>query len=405
MQYKKGVVKLSKGKLWTKNFIMVSSVNFLLTLVFFLLVVVIGLYAVEEYQATTSQAGLVTGIFIVGTLIGRLYIGRRIEHIGRKKTLLIGFILFNAVTLLYFIESTINLLLVTRLLHGISLGIASTAAATIVAYIIPIARRGEGIGYFSMSSTLATAIGPFVGLLLTQYSSFTVIFSICLSVGIIGLVTAMFVQVPKTNKVNATADTKSNKFSISQYIEPKAVPIALVTLFIAFCFSSVLSFMNFYALELDLIQAASLFFLVYAISVLISRPFTGRLMDSIGANYVVYPAFVLLAAGLILLGTAERSLIFLIAASLIGFGFGNLQSCSQAIAIKVTPMNRMGMATSTFFIFLDAGLGFGPYILGIMLTVMPYSEMYILLGFIALATSALYYFVYGRKDRQQHEAV
>ena len=37
-----------------------------------------------------------------------------------------------------------------------------------------------------------------------------------------------------------------------------------------------------------------------------------------------------------------------------------MQSCTQAIAIKLTPPERMGLATSTFFIFLDAGLGLGP---------------------------------------------
>lgn len=390
---------MEREPLWTKNFIMIAGVNFLLTLVFFLLVVIIGLYAVESFNATTSQAGLVTGIFIVGTLIGRIFIGGKIDRIGRKRTLLIGFIMFNAVTLLYFIHSTINVLLITRLLHGISLGIASTAAATIVAYIIPMARRGEGIGYFSMSSTLATAIGPFVGLLLIQYTTFPVIFTICFVVGIVGLLSALLVQVP--NQTSAPVEVKHmvKRFAVSQYIEPKAVPIALVTLFIAFCFSSVLSFVNFYAIELDLLQAASVFFLVYAISVLISRPFTGRLMDAKGANYVMYPAFVLLATGLVLLGTASNSFTFLLAASLIGFGFGNMQSCTQAIAVKITPMHRMGMATSTFFIFLDAGLGFGPYVLGLLLAGVSYSEMYILLGGVAAVTVILYYVVYGRKDK------
>ncbi len=32
---------------------------------------------------------------------------------------------------------------------------------TIIAQILPATRRGEGIGYYSMSSTLGTAIGPF----------------------------------------------------------------------------------------------------------------------------------------------------------------------------------------------------------------------------------------------------
>lgn len=391
---------MERQKLWTRNFILISSVNFLLTLVFFLLVVIIGLYAVDSFKATTSQAGLVTGIFIVGTLIGRLLIGGKIDEIGRKKTLLIGFILFNAVTLLYFVQVDITILLLTRLLHGISLGIASTAAATMVASIIPMARRGEGIGYFSMSSTLATAIGPFVGLLLTRVTTFPVIFLICFIVGVVGLVIASLVQVPP---VKALKDEKETSFSIRSLIEPKAVPIAFVTLVIAFCFSSVLSFMNFYAIDLDLIEAASVFFLVYALSVLISRPFTGRLMDRKGANYVMYPAFVLLALGLYLLSTATSSLTFLIAASLIGFGFGNMQSCTQAIAVKLTPMHRMGMATSTFFIFLDAGLGFGPYLLGIMLGFLTYAEMYFVLSIVALSAVLLYFFVYGKKDKEYQQ--
>jgi len=159
--------------------------------------------------------------------------------------------------------------------------------------------------------------------------------------------------------------------------------------------------MNFYAIEQDLIKAASVFFLVYTISVLVSRPFTGRLLDLKGANYVMYPAFVLLAAGLVVLGSATSSLSFLIAASLIGFGFGNIQSCTQAISVKITPRERMGMATSTFFIFLDAGLGFGPYILGFVLGIVSFSQMYLSLGFVAFVTIGLYYAVYGRNEKDR----
>ena len=70
---------LSKPKLWTKDFIIVSTINFFLTIVFYLLIVIMGVYAVNEFNASISQAGLVTGIFIIGTLIGRLFIGRSIR--------------------------------------------------------------------------------------------------------------------------------------------------------------------------------------------------------------------------------------------------------------------------------------------------------------------------------------
>jgi hypothetical protein len=43
-------------------------------MVFFLLLVTIAPYAVEKFHASTSVAGLVSSIFIIGTLIGRLNI-------------------------------------------------------------------------------------------------------------------------------------------------------------------------------------------------------------------------------------------------------------------------------------------------------------------------------------------
>jgi MFS family permease len=393
-------VQQTQPKLWTKDFIIVSSVNFFLTLIFYLLMVTIAVYAVDEYAATTSQAGLVTGIFIIGTLIGRLFIGRMIDTIGRKRMLIIGLIFFTLTTLLYFADLGITFLLFTRFLHGISLGMASTASGTIVAQIIPARRKGEGIGYFSMSTTLATAFGPFIGLFMSQHTSFQIIFLFCLILGVLNLITGFLVNVPPMKPTTTSTKSEEKTMKLSSFVEPKALPIALITLVISFYYSSVLSFINFYAMEVNLVEAASLFFIVYSIAVLISRPFTGRLIDLKGANYVMYPGFFLLGAGLLLLSSATNSLTLLSAGALIGLGFGNMQSCSQAIAVKLTPPHRMGLATSTFFIFLDAGLGFGPYILGFIIPLTGYSTLYVILGILSIATVVLYYFLYGRKERE-----
>ncbi|MFF2754544.1 MFS transporter [Psychrobacillus sp. NPDC058041] len=387
----------SRPKLWTKDFIVVSSINLLITLIFYLLMVTIAVYAVNEFKASTSQAGLVTGIFIIGTLIGRLFIGRVIDLIGRKKTLFIGLALFTLTTSLYFVNLGLSFLLINRFLHGLTLGIASTATGTIVAQIIPTTRKGEGIGYYSMSATLATAIGPFIGLYMSQHTSFHVIFGFCLALGIFSLITSFFLYVPAIDKITKTAETKG--FRLSNFVEPKALPIAFITLAVAFCYSSVLSFINFYAIEVDLVNAASFFFIVYAIAILVSRPFTGRLMDVKGANYIMYPAFFILGAGMILLSTASTSFTLLLAGVLIGLGFGNMQSTTQAVAVKQSPPHRIGLATSTFFIFFDAGLGFGPYVLGYIIPLTGYSTLFVILGVFAIITIIPYFFLHGRKEK------
>ena len=68
----------------------------------------------------------------------------------------------------------------------------------------------------------------------------------------------------------------------------------------------------------------------------------------------------------------------------------------QTIAIKSTHLARMGFATSTFFIFLDAGLGFGPYFLGLALNLISYSQLYLYSALLSLATIMVYYWVHAR---------
>ncbi|MFB6468770.1 MFS transporter [Cytobacillus sp. Hz8] len=384
-------------RLWTKDFIIVSSINFFLTLVFYLLMVTISVFAVDEFHASTSEAGLVTGIFIIGALVGRLATGRIIDSVGRKKILIVGLILFTLATLLYFGINSLSFLLANRFVHGIALGIGSTATGTIVAQVIPEARRGEGVGYYSLSATLATAIGPFVGLYLSQHTNFHVIFIFCVALGIISLLTSFILQVPNLSFTEEkTGESKGFKFT--NFVETKALPIAFVTLVAGFCYSSVMSFITFYAMEIHLVDAASFFFLVYAVAILVSRPFTGRLFDLKGANMIMYPALFIFAIGMLLLSTANHGIILLIAGAVIGFGFGNFQSSAQAVAIKVTPAHRMGLATSTFFIFIDVGYGIGPYLLGFMIPLTGYRGMYVTMGICALATIILYHFMHGKKE-------
>ena len=391
-------VKQTKSQLWTKNFIIIAAANFFLYFVFYLLLVTMAVYAVDKYHVSESVAGLITGIFIIGTLVGRLFIGRMISSIGYKKVLYFGLTFFILTSLLYFIHAGIEILLVTRLLHGIALGVASTATGTIIAELIPNDRKGEGIGYFSMSITLATAIGPFFGLYMSSHTSYQVIFGFCLALAIISFIISLFVKIPFAGKPANVAERRKIKFS--DFVEPRALPIAFIVIIVSLGYSSVLSFINFYAIEIGLVEVASFFFVVYAVAILVSRPFTGRLMDLKGENTVMYPAFILFGAGLLLLSFTANSFSLLAAGVLIGLGFGNMQSITQAIVVKVTPPDRIGLATSTYYIALDAGLGFGPYLLGYLIPLTGYSSLYFMMGLMVFVTIVLYFFMHGkRKER------
>ncbi|MBD7984105.1 MFS transporter [Sporosarcina sp. Sa2YVA2] len=383
--------------LWTKDFIFISVINFFLMLVMYLLIVTIAPFAVKEYGASTSMAGLVSGIFIIGTLIARIATGSIIGKVGSKKILFIGLVVSLIATAFYFGAHTMPLLLVNRLFHGVGLGIASTATGTMVAQIIPPSRRGEGIGYFSMSSVLSTAVGPFLGIYMSQHFEFNIIFILCFVFAVIGLIMFLFLKGASPVAQPAAQETLKKRFNIANYIEVKALPIAVITLLAGVAYSGVLSFLSFYAIEVNLVKTASFFFLVYAFVVLLSRPFSGRLLDVKGAKIIVYPALILFATGLLVLSQVQNGFMLLAAGALIGLGFGNFQSCAQAIALKGIPVERMGVATSTFYIFLDFGFGFGPYFLGNIATAMGYSHMYLLLMGVVVVALIAFLLLFGRK--------
>ena len=50
---------------------------------------------------------------------------------------------------------------IIRLANGFAYGVVSTATSTIIASCIPLSRKGEGINYYGLSTSVAAAVGPF----------------------------------------------------------------------------------------------------------------------------------------------------------------------------------------------------------------------------------------------------
>ena len=388
--------------IWTKGFTINFTVNFLVYLCMYLLIVVVAGYAKSEYHASDSIAGLVTGLFIVGSLIGRFITGRFIHRFGSKNVLLTGLVLLIASQTLYYFAHTLNVLMLTRLINGIATAVATTATGAIAAMLSPASRKSEGISFFSLSLVLGTAIGPFVALLLYRHFSMDVLFAICSVLGIISLLIALPIRIqPQTITQTKTAKSTSELSTahrplLSKFIAKEALPIALVVVAVGIGYASILTFLQFFADARHLVDAASYFFIFYALTSLVTRPISGRLMDSKNENIVVYPAFIFFILTFVCLYFAHSGIVLLLAGALLGVGYGNLTSVMQAIAIKVSTPEKYGVATSTFFIGMDFGIGFGPYVLGFFTHALTYAQLYGIMAIVMIIAMFLYYCLHGR---------
>lgn len=378
-------------KIWTKEFTVIFVFHFILMGAMYSTLVTISNYAIEKYAVNPSIAGFVASIFIVGVLIGRAVTGFQINYLGGRKIMYIGTVLYFLTYVLYFFDFGLTFLIITRLLNGIATGIISTALNTLATISVPEERRGEGISYFSLSMVVASAVGPFISFLLLEFITFEMML---IYVGVLMIGVVLMLPMIKINNVTKATAIKPSKFVL---IERKALRMLLPIFLMGLAYSSVLSFLNTYAIEIDVVTAASFFFIIYAGAVLTTRPFTGRLIDRKGPNIVVYPTFILMALGFLMLGYGTSGFVVLAAGYIIGLGWGNFQSAAQIICVNMAPKENVGLATSTFFIILEIGLGFGPLFLGLLVPFAGYSGMYLLMIVPILAAGFIYFVLVGKR--------
>ena len=141
---------IAREKLWTRDFVFGTAVNFLIMVNYYGLMVVVADYAMKTYDAPAATAGLAASIFVIGALIARLFSGRIMDRVGRKRLLIIGAVLEVAFSALYLTGLGLWLLFALRLLHGIAFGTCSTAIGTIV-----VQTAVNGLGAVSIAAVTA----------------------------------------------------------------------------------------------------------------------------------------------------------------------------------------------------------------------------------------------------------
>jgi len=355
---------MDKPRLWTRDFILFAVANLFVGLLFYLLMTTMAVYAVEQFRASQSKAGLASGIFIIGAIFSWLLAGRYLEVIGRRRLLLTSLIFYVLITLLYFWVNDINLLLLVRFLHGAAFGSANTAMATAVMGLIPDERRGEGTGYYSLSATFATAVGPFLGIHLANAYGFDAVLAVCTGVTFASLAIMLFCNIPETNLAKEQISCRSSIHMPSRSVWRRRPAISSRSI-PCFCFCPGRSPADCW---------------------------TGQ-----GDNVVMISGILIFALSLLIIGLPRSGSILLAAGALMAFGFGPLMSSAQAIAVKVSRAIGSAWLPRRFYIWMDTGVGIGPYLIGLIVPHVHFRGMYGILAALVFLAVFLYFGPHGRK--------
>ena len=382
--------QLQKEKIWTKDFALICLANFFIFLGFQMTLPTIPLF-VEDLGGNDQLIGFVVGIFTFSALLLRPYAGAALETKGRGFVYLIGLAIFVLSVGSFGFLTSIILLFMMRVVQGAGWGFSTTASGTIASDLIPVTRRGEGMGYYGLSGNLALAFGPSLGLILTGIISFKSFFLICAGLGLIALMLSSRITY---KKIEPKEDKEKTKISI---YEKGALKPSVLMFFITFTFGGIAAFLPLYTAERH-ISGIQLYFLFYALALMITRTFAGQVYDKKGHKAVFIPGTLLILIAMILLAWLPNSFILYVAAVLYGLGFGSVQPALQAWSIEKVPINRRGMATATFYSFFDLGVGLGAMIFGQISHLLGYSSIYRTAA-VSIALAMLLYFFFLYRDR------
>ena len=381
-------------RLWNGNYIKIWAGNFLMHFSFTLIVPLLPLYLSETFGAGKDTIGLVLAGYTVMALLVRPFSGFMVDRFPRRAVLLICNFLFFALFTGYLAAGSLTMFALFRTLHGAPFGASTVAASTVAIDVLPSSRRTEGIGYYGLSSNLATAIGPVLAICVLQAFSgnFKVLFALSLVISLAGLILDATIKLPRRDFV---PDKKV--LSLDRFFLVKGAREALTMVCFSFSYGVISTYVAIYGKEeLGIMSGTGLFFTLFAVGLIVSR-LTGA--HALRENRVTRNATIgVLTAlcGFVIFAALRTTFGYYASAFVIGLGNGHMYPAFQNMFINLAEHNQRGTANSSILTAWDAGVGLGVLAGGLIAEHLGYHRAFWAACFVN-ACGVVYYFLSTRR--------
>lgn len=366
--------KLVKDGLWTPSFFAACGANVCMFFAFYMIMPILPMYIIERFMVDESVAGMVLSSYIIMALLFRPFAGFMVDSFPRKALMIICYTSYIAFFGGYMLAGTLALFAIMRATHGLTFGMATVSMNTVAVDIMPAFRRGEGIGYFGVTTNIAMAIGPMAALMLYEkYNNYDLIFGISLAVGLLGLLCTLCIK--NRHKVVPGGD---RVMSLDRFILIRALPVAGTLALISFNYGALTSYVAVFTKErMEETGSSALFFVFMAIGLVVSRLTGGKIINGGHLPKVALVGMVVLLPSFLLFVFAPQAIWYYAAATGIGMGYGLIVSAFQTMFISLAAHNQRGTATATYLASWDLGVGLGVLFGGVIASWSSYAMAYV----------------------------
>jgi MFS family permease len=366
-------------RIWNRNFILLILSNFLMYITYYAILSALPLYLVSDLHASKMQVGLVVGVYTVASVMVRPFSGFTLDRFGRRTIFLLALIIYSLLFAGYLVAISIASIIALRFAQGLTWGFTTVSGSTIAVDITPEHKRGEGIGYFAMSTTLVMSVGPVIGLFICHQWGYIPMFVSGCFISAASLCCAYAVHLRKRFVVG-----KHIKLKLNSMFDKNSIRPSLNVIITMISYGGLLSFIALYGREIG-IRNSSLYFLILSIGVASARLTAGKIFDKKGPRGIITLCLILLMIGFPLLAMAENEVLFYISAIIIGFGNGVIFPTFQSMVNNVADSTHRGAANSTLYTAVDLGMGFGMIMAGLIAEHISLSAIFWVSAFVSAA--------------------
>lgn len=340
-----------------------------------------------------ADAGTLAMVYSAASLVGRLPIGWAMDRWGRRAVMIAGSGIAVACALLYPAVGSLRVLFGLRAVNGIAMALFSTAAAVVVVDVTPLSRRGEGMGYFGMGSSVGLALGPVLALAVVGWMAFLPLFAGAAAVAFIGVVLGLAVR----EKVAPSPSPFSLRLE-TMFTRSAVVPAVLMAT-LTVNHGALVTLLPLMGLE-RAVGNPGVFFTAAAVMLVAVRAKAGALSDRWGRAPIIVPGLLLAALAMGLVGIAHGQLLLLAAGVLYGLAFGMAQPALMALVADRAGEAERGRAISTFYAGWESGIGVGAYLLGHLLTWTGFTIVFWTGALVVAGGGVSSVFLYGRSGHR-----
>jgi DHA1 family multidrug resistance protein-like MFS transporter len=159
---------------------------------------VLSVYANEEMGISEVGVGMLFTVQGIVTLLATVPMGIVADEVGRKPIIVLGKIIHAVAALLVILSGSFWPLLFVMTMRGFGRSMSNPSITAMFSGLVPISKRGRGIGIFNLFRNVGLVVGSTVGGFLYEFSSSEAPFIACAGVGLIGvLVVLLMVSEPK----------------------------------------------------------------------------------------------------------------------------------------------------------------------------------------------------------------